>query len=611
MHFDFVSPKFCQIYDIAEEDFLRDPSLAFSVTHPDDHESLIEINKYATETGESFHWEGRYVINEKIVWIEVSSEPTFLPNGDTLWNGIIQDVSDRVNSEIELRYNEARLTESQEIAHLGSWDTNISTGETRWSKELYRLLGYEPYEVEACPENFYARVHKDDVDYLKHELERPFSEKNLVYRSEFRIVLPDNKIRIISERGKIIYDKHGEPWRYAGTSLDVTTFREQEEKLRQSQKMDALGKLTGGISHDYNNLLGIIRGYAELLHMQLSHEPELMEFANEILHATERGSDLANKLLSFSRHKTSNASLLNINTLLQEARHMLEKTLTASINLTFNLTKDLWLVELDSGDLEDTIVNISINAMHAMKDGGKLSFDTSNEQLNVAEAELLQLKPGEYILLCITDTGCGMNGATKEKIFDPFFTTKGDLGSGLGLSQVYGFVERSGGTIKVYSEQGHGSRFAFYFPRSYNSETHVQDTTSNVKQNLRGSETLLVVDDEQAMTKLAHEILSAQGYEVLTANDGEQALLILEKEAVDLVISDVIMPNMDGYQLAAKVQQSYPHIKLQMISGFTDDRHSNMDDSLLHKNMLHKPYSSNTLLTRVRNLLDEGKTITD
>ncbi len=395
------------------------------------------------------------------------------------------------------------------------------------------------------------------------------------------------------------------------TFLDITEKIHAEESLRRSQKMDALGKLTGGIAHDYNNLLGIIMGYTEQLNEQLNHEPKLERYAAGIQRAAKRGAKLTQKLLAFTRHKGSDASVLNINTLLKEQRLMLEKTLTARISLTLDLADNLWPGFLDSSDLEDVIINLSINPMHAIEGTGQLTLRTHNEQLNAMDAQQLHLQAGDYILFSITDTGCGMDKETKAKIFDPFFSTKGEQGSGLGLSQVYGFVKRSGGAVKVYSEPGHGSRFAFYFPRCHKTAVTTQADTPIEEQSLGGKETLLVVDDEPDLMNLAQDILSSQGYQVLTASDGEQALQVLKKQSVDLVVSDVIMPNMDGYQLATRMQQDYPHIKLQMVSGFTDDRYNQMENNAAHHNLLYKPYTSHALLSRVRQLLDEDNMLAE
>ncbi len=404
-----------------------------------------------------------------------------------------------------------------------------------------------------------------------------------------------------------LFDEENTIYAVCCISTDITERRRQDDQLRHSQKMDALGKLTGGIAHDYNNMLGIILGYTELLDKQLSDKPKLQKYAQVIHHAADRGTKLTQQLLAFTRHKARDASELNINELLQEQRLILEKTLTARITLTLDLAENLWPVWLDSGDLEDAIINMSINAMHAIDGNGQLTLRTRNEHLNEIDAGRTHMNTGDYVLLSITDTGCGMDESTKENIFDPFFSTKGEQGSGLGLSQVYGLMERSGGTIKVNSEPGHGTRFTLYFPRSHKESPEQPTTTTAGKINLQGRETLLVVDDEPDLVKLAQDILHTHGYRVLTASDGKQALEILKKETVDLIISDVIMPSMDGYELATQVQKNYPHIKIQMVSGFTDDRLRHIVDNALQQKQLYKPYTSNSLLTNVRHLLDDNQ----
>ena len=386
---------------------------------------------------------------------------------------------------------------------------------------------------------------------------------------------------------------------------DITERRQAEEGLRRSQKMDALGKLIGGIAHDYNNMLGVVLGYADLLQEALREQPKLEKYAHEIHRAGKRGAKLTKKLLAFSRHKSNEAEVLNLNTFLQDEKHLLEKTLTARIKLVLNLAENVWSVCLDSGDLEDAILNMNINAMHAIDGNGQLTIQTSNEQINIANAKLLNLEPGDYVLLSISDTGSGMDETTEERIFDPFYSTKGEEGTGLGLSQVYGFAQRSGGAIKVYSELGYGTQFVFYFPR-YNETSHKQQS---IKENnvveIKGTETILLVDDEPALLNLIREILSPHGFNVISAESVKEALNILQHESIDILISDIIMPEMDGYQLAAIVKEKYPGIKIQLASGFTDDRGKGMVDESLQQNLLLKPFNSQALLQRIRELLNE------
>ena len=286
---------------------------------------------------------------------------------------------------------------------------------------------------------------------------------------------------------------------------------------------------------------------------------------------------------------------------------MLEKTLTARIKLGFELEVDLWPVCLDKSALQDSILNISINAMHAITDTGSLTIKTQNVSLDAEGASQLNIKPGDYAVISFSDTGTGMDEVTQLKVFDPFFTTKGESGIGLGLSQVYGFVQQSYGAIHVSSQPGLGTQMVIYLPRLTSSASvEAILETPNSSWDYSGDETILVVDDEDALCSLANDILVNHGYKVLCARSSEKALEILKTETVDLLFSDVIMPGMDGYELASRVNKDYPDIKIQMASGFSDMRHKSEFDEKMHQQRLLKPYSSIKLLHRIRSLLDRS-----
>jgi len=402
-----------------------------------------------------------------------------------------------------------------------------------------------------------------------------------------------------------LYDDENTSYAICGISTDITERRKQEEQLRRSQKMDALGKLTGGVAHDYNNMLGVVMGYAELLESQLSEQPKLASFAQKIFHAGERGEKLTKKLLSFSSQNKSSSNIVNINNLLLEERDMLEKVLTARIKLQLDLDDNIKPVHLDIGELEDVIVNLCINAMHAIDNNGVLTIKSSNEIFSDTDSKIPQFKPGNYVRLSITDTGCGMDKATRDKIFEPFFTTKGAKGTGLGLAQVYGFVERNSGTIQVYSEPGQGSEFVLYFPAHNTANGSEKPQMEKSVDDYKGHESILIVDDEPALLDLASEILNQQGYRTVCAENANEALALLKMDSFDLMLSDVIMPDINGYQLAAMVQKAYPEIKIQLVSGFSDERHLNSGSSRLHEELISKPYQALTLLKRIRFLLDK------
>jgi len=467
------------------------------------------------------------------------------------------------------------------------------------NQECEKLFGKKQDEI----------IGKTDYDIFDSKLADRFSrDDNIVLKKGSALKLEetallDDKSRTYMSTKFPLQDKNSDIYAICGISTDITEYKNQEEQLRRSQKMDALGKLTGGVAHDYNNMLGIILGYSDLLTNMLNDQPELKKYASEILHAGERGAQLTKKLLSFASKKTTNGSQLSINTLLRDMENILEKTLTARITLTLDLVNDVWPVHLDSGELEDAVVNMNINAMHAIQGNGHITIQTRNESLSQNEAALLSLNKGDYVILSVTDTGSGMDNETVEKVFEPFYSTKGEGGTGLGLSQVYGFVERSGGVIKVYTEQGKGTQFALYFPRYFDSTEDASDLEDEESIDLNGSDKILVVDDEQALINYTSTVLSSHGYQVYSASSAKAALKILETEAIDVMLTDVIMPEMDGYELATIVQKKYPDIKIQMASGFSDNRHEAIQDSELHKNLLHKPYKSKALLLRIRELL--------
>jgi len=507
-------------------------------------------------------------------------------------------------SQEVLQENEQRLAEAQRMARIGNWELDLVSNKLDWSEEIYRIFEIDSRQFDASYEAFLNAIHPDD----REKVNRAYTEslKNKApYSIEHRLRMADGSIKYVREQCETFYDENGKPVRSAGTVQDITEHARTEEQLRRSQKMDALGKLTGGIAHDYNNMLAVIIGYSEILIDTLNEQPKLAKYASEIHHAGKRGAKLTNKLLGFSRKKNTESTVLNLNTLLQEDHHMLAKTLTSRIQLDFELADNLWTVKLDSGDLEDAVINLSINAMHSIDGIGQLTLRTSNEYLNAMDAKLLGLPPGDHILLSITDTGCGMDEITKEKIFEPFYTTKGDKGTGLGLSQVYGFVKRSDGAIKVYSEPGHGTRFALYFPRYEGNDSSGSETKEDTTTDFKGNETILVVDDEPALLDLTREILSQKGYNVICVQGAKQALDKLATKSIDLLISDIIMPEMDGYQLAKVVQEKYPKVKIQLVSGFSDSRHKVLIDEVLYQNLLYKPFNSLTLTRKIRTLLDD------
>ncbi len=399
--------------------------------------------------------------------------------------------------------------------------------------------------------------------------------------------------------------------RFIGTCHDLTKSKLQEEQLRRSYKMDALGKLTSGVAHDFNNILGVVMGYADLMEGMVEEQSKMARYVHEINHAGLRGAKLTRRLLSFSRQGTTSATRVEIGALLHGQQDMLQKTLTVNIELVVECTAEVWPVWLDESDLEDAVLNMSINAMHAMEGktaGARLTISASNLNLNALDAATLGLpRAGDYVELRLMDTGVGMDKVTREQIFDPFYSTKGENGTGLGLSQVFGFVARAGGGIKVYSEQGYGSEFVLYFPRYIDAFDTQETELAQYSDVSGGQEEILIVDDEQALRELAAELLSQKGYRIKCAASAKQALQMMQSSSFDLLLSDLIMPDMNGYQLAGEVRDKYPATKILLASGFSDENNLEDFDQQLHAQMLHKPYNSQILFKAIRELLDGDK----
>jgi len=555
-----------------------------------------EINKFESEfrmQHKDGHW--LHILSRAELERDAEGSPLLL-------SGTHVDITERVNAEDRLQQLAENLNE---VFWLGSptWD------EIYYISPAYeKIWGQKAEDLYMNPRLWIDSVHPDDREQVIEDIPKDIkSIGEFVNFREYRIQRSDGEIIWIKARAYPIKDPNGQLIRIAGIAEDISERVRMEEAMQRTQKMDALGKLTGGIAHDFNNMLGVILGYSELLEEKLADTPQLSKYIKEISSAGNRAKKLTSKLLAFSREQPADKNLFKINRLLERDHHMLEKTLTAKIDLRIEKGAELWEVCLDEEMLADSILNMCINSMHAMPDGGKLTISTKNIHLNDREVQLFSISAGDYVQLSITDTGTGISPDVKEKIFEPFFTTKGDAGTGLGMSQVYGFVKQSNGDIQVLSEYDKGTQIVIYIPR-YEKQKNDKCciTKSNEKSEPKPSnnESILVVDDEPALRKLAKEILQSQNYQVLCAEDGEEALKILTTKNIDLMVTDVIMPNMDGFQLASLVKQQFPEIKILIVSGFNEQyEDENSNDALYHQ--LDKPYNSAALLNKIKKLLDE------
>jgi len=395
---------------------------------------------------------------------------------------------------------------------------------------------------------------------------------------------------------------------------DITEKLKMEENLRYSQKMDAVGQLAGGIAHDFNNLLGIILGNISMIKRKSQLDERNLNRLDVVLKSTNRATTLTKKLLGFTRKESQTIKTVNINDILATMDILIEQSAGKGVSIKMNVAQDLWLTDIDPSDLEDAIINICVNAGHAMERDGDLIIETFNTQHDFMDDEGEIRHKEDCILLSITDTGSGIPPEIINNIFDPFFTTKiRGKGTGLGLAMVFGFVRRSKGDIKVYSEIGIGSSFKIFLPRSINvSESLIKDVIPE-KIQVRGTETILIVDDEQDLAHVAETYLNEAGFKTLLAYNGQQALEILQNkfEEIDLVLSDVVMPGkINGYRLADKILMNWPSVRITLTSGFASNAgrslfEQNHVSRYLSQDLLNKPYSEHSLLRHIRKILDE------
>ena len=401
-------------------------------------------------------------------------------------------------------------------------------------------------------------------------------------------------------------DAEGEVVGVIGVALDITDRRHLADQLRQSQKMQAVGQLAGGVAHDFNNLLMVVKGHAEILLNRIQSGSPLHNNAEQIDKAADRAASLTRQLLAFSRMQVLQARVLDLNEVVGGMTKMFSRVIGENIELTFVPGSRLGRVKADPGQIEQVLLNLVVNARDAMETGGRITIETSNVQLDRDYcAKHHNIEPGPWVMLTVTDTGCGMDAKTQTRIFEPFFTTKAQgKGTGLGLATVYGVVKQSGGFIYVYSEVGHGTTFKVYLPQV------VADVDKDVAEKPAaapsGSETILFVEDEESVRELVREYLMGTGYRVLEACDGVQALEIAaaHKGAIDILVTDVVMPRLSGRELASRIAAVRPNVKVLFISGYTDDsifRHGVLEGGVAY---LQKPFNLKAIAQKIREVLD-------
>lgn len=530
-------------------------------------------------------------------------------------DAFVQEVVERKKAEQSLLKERDNAQKYLDVAGVMLLVINADAKVIKINKKGCEILGYDEQEIVGKNwfDNFLPKEIKNETSKVFRQIMDGKSELYEYYENP--VVTKSGKERIIAWHNTLLIDEKGNMGATLSSGEDITQRKRAEEEkekiqaqLLHAQKMEAIGTLAGGISHDFNNILQAIFGYVQLLLMNKTENDPDIRYLNQIDRSAHRASELTKELLIFSRKVESNLRPVNLNHEVAQVHRILRRTIPKMVAIELHLAEDLKILNGDPIQLEQVMMNIAVNANYAMPDGGKLVFETRNVVLDARDGKAhAEAAPGEYIQLTISDNGCGMDKETLGHIFEPFFTTKGiGEGTGLGLAMVYGIVKSHGGHITVYSEPGHGTAFNIYFPVLV--EENIEQETGNEKEaEIRGGhETILLVDDEETILDIGQEMLRAYGYTTITAKSGERALEIYKKEKnrIDLVILDLGMPVMGGYKCLTELIRIDPEIKVIIASGYRDSEKITEGLEGGAAGFIGKPYNLRDLLNKTREILD-------
>jgi len=562
------------------------PALLSAVAHPVEGLSLAEAWRHRKKDG-------------TLIDVEITSH-ALLFRGRQAELVLVHDITEQKKNQERLRQSEERFAKAFRSSPLP--ETISTRAEGRYldvNDAFLEMTGYDRDQVvghTATELRFWLEPQE------RAEMIQQLAEHSGVSAFETKVRTRSGDIRLVEISAELI-ELQGSPCVLAITH-DVTENKRLEEQFRQAQKMEAVGQLAGGIAHDFNNMLSVIIGYSDLLQERFDSGPA-RKGIDEVKKAAQRAASLTRQLLAFSRRQVLSPRVLNLNSVIDNLSKMLRHMIGEDIELRVVSGSSLGSVKADPVQIEQVIMNLAVNARDAMPQGGKLIIATSNADLDEAYAsQHPSVRPGSYVLLSVSDTGCGMSEGTMLHIFEPFYTTKGPgQGTGLGLSMVHGVVNQSEGCIWVYSEPGKGTTFKIYLPRVDEAPSLEQPKVEH--PIARGSETILLVEDEEPLRVLAAGILEGNGYSVLLASNGTEATkLAKEHSHIDLLVTDVVMPGQSGSELAASLRNFLPNLKLLYMSGYTSDLITQHGVLETEAALLEKPFTKNVLLNKVRTVLE-------
>jgi PAS domain S-box-containing protein len=612
-----VTPNICTLLGFTEGEMLRRKKIT-DLIHPKDLAEVITAFNEARAGRKSVHeMEYRFIRRDNTpVWCQVTTVWQFDENGKPRYCvGMVQDISERKRAEKALGQSQKRY---QALVHSIDgivWEADPRTFRFLFvSKQAERVLGFQLERWLGQPRFWRNQIHPDDLESVLGSLTTALEHKR-GYELEYRMIASDGRTVWIRDTVSLVVEQR-RVVKLRGLMVDITekkqaeeALRHSEEQLRQSQKMEAIGRLAGGIAHDFNNLLTAITGYGDLLLKGLGARNPLRREASEISKAAQRAADLTGQLLAFSRQQVLQPKVLDLNDVVTDMELMMRRVIGEHIQFAIRLDAELGAVKADPGQMHQVLLNLVVNGRDAMDGGGKLTVETADVELSDEYAARHPgVAPGMYVRLAVGDTGKGMDEETKARLFEPFFTTKEQgKGTGLGLSTVYGIVKQSGGHISVDSKPGSGTTFQIYLPQVEKELIErARDARDELPDILPGTEKILLVEDDDSVRELAREILEMNGYEVVDACNGVEALEVFEAQAdtIDLMVTDLVMPRMGGRDLAEKIAPTKPELRVLYLSGYTDSvvlQQGMLDPGSY---FLQKPFTPADLAHKVREALD-------
>lgn len=542
-----------------------------------------------------------------LTWISIDSQPLFKPGTDHPYAVVASfvDITTHKQAEARARASEAKLRFALHAARMGTWARDLESGQVRWSENIESIFGLEPGTFSGTYGAFISLIHPEDRSEAESKIQRLArgdrgETDSDDFFMEYRLLHADGTIRWIASFGRVIRDEQGAPVTTAGTLTDISARKSLEDQLMLSRRMETVGRLAGGVAHDFNNLLTAIFGCTELVQARTKHDAVASESLEIIREASEKAAGLTRQLLSFARRQVFNLELFDLRELVVNTERLLSRILGETIQIHTEISETEVLIRADRAQIEQLLINLAVNARDAMPSGGTLRIAVGLVMVDPTQAPL---PPGRHALLEVCDGGEGIPKATLPHIFDPFFTTK-TSGTGLGLSTCYGIVKQLGGDIIVDSELGQGTCFAIYLPLTRESLDDVGERVPPIPTQVGGR--ILLAEDDAVVRRIAERGLRAHGYEVLAASDGHAALQLLAAHPgeIDLLVSDIVMPNMAGHELAERLRQRQPDLRVLFVSGYDDalDREGAAQE-VPGATYLPKPYTVSRLAEMVGQLI--------